>query len=135
MKQRNDKKGYKIVDLSKNGIRKTFKVHRLVGMAFLENVDEKPLIDHIDNNPANNNVKNLRWATYKDNGRNRGKQINNTTGFKGVSFNKPTNKYQARIYINDKLKHLGLFKTAKEASKAYDDKAKQIHGNFYYKNK
>ena len=63
------------------------------------------------------------------------KQINNTSGFKGVSFNKPVNKYQALININGKRKHLGYFETAEEASKAYDTNAKQIHKDFYYKNK
>ena len=129
------KKGYKLVVLCKNGIRKTFKVHRLVGKAFLENVDDKPMIDHIDNNPANNNVKNLRWCSQKDNLANQGKQKNNKSGFKGVSFDKHANKYRAMISINGKLKHLGLFETAEEASKVYEAKAKEIHGDFYYKNK
>ena len=93
------------------------------------------MIDHIDENKANNNVKNLRWATRKDNSCNRGKQKNNTSGFKGVSFNKHTKKFESKISINGKLKHLGLFETAEEASRAYETKAKEIHGNFYYKNK
>ena len=135
MKLKNHRQGYKLISLCKNGDVKNFTVHRLVGMAFLENPDNKPMIDHIDNNPSNNNVKNLRWATSKDNGCNRGKNMNNTTGFKGVVFDKPLNKYKAHIRINDKLKYLGLFESAKEASKAYEAKAKVIHGDFYYKNK
>ena len=135
LKQGNHIQGYKLVDLSKNGIQKTFRVHRLVGLAFLENPDNKPMIDHIDENKANNNVKNLRWATRKDNGYNQGKQTNNKSGYKGVCFYKSLNKYRANIYINDKSKHLGYYETAEEASKAYDTKAKQIHGEFYYKNK
>ena len=128
-------KGYKLVDLSKKGKSKTFTVHRLVAIAFLENADNKLKVDHIDNNPSNNNIKNLRWATRKDNGYNRGKQKNNTTGFKGVAFNKPLNKYQAKIGINGKLKHLGYFETAEEASQAYEAKAEEVHGEFFYKNK
>ena len=135
LKPGNDKKGYKLINLSKNGKSKSFTVHRLVGNAFLENPDNKQMIDHIDENKANNNIKNLRWATRKDNGYNRGKNINNKSGFKGVCFHKPSNKYIAQININGKTKHLGLFKTAEEASKAYDTKAKVIHKEFYYKNK
>ena len=101
----------------------------------MENPDNKPMIDHIDNNPSNNNVKNLRWATCKDNGYNRGKNKNNKSGYKGVSFYKPLKKYQAKIRINNKLKHLGYFKTAEEASKAYEAKAEELHGEFFYKNK
>jgi hypothetical protein len=135
LKPYNDSKGYKIIDLSKNGKVKTFKVHRLVGKAFLENPDNKPMIDHIDNNPANNIVKNLRWCSQKENKCNQDKQINNTSGFKGVSFHKPSNKYRSQININGKIKHIGYYETAEEASKVYEAKAKEIHKEFYYKNK
>ena len=135
LKLKNHRQGYKEIQLYKNGKCKKFKVHRLVGISFLENPDNKPMIDHIDENKANNNVKNLRWATRKDNSCNRGKPKNNTTGFKGVSFYKPLNKYKAYININGKIKHLGYYETAEQASKIYDDKAEKIHGNFFYKNK
>jgi len=135
MKQSNNKDGYKKIGLTKNGKQKYFLIHRLVGKAFLENPDNKPVIDHIDNNPANNNVKNLRWATSKDNSANQGKSKNNKSGFKGVAYHKPSNKYRAQIRINGKIKHLGYFETAEEASKVYEAKAKEIHKEFYYKNK
>jgi len=135
MKPSTDKDGYKLVVLSKNGIRKCFRVHRLVGKAFLENPDSKKVIDHIDNNPANNNVKNLRWCSQNDNSCNRGRTKNNKSGFKGVCFDKPLKKYRASIKINGKIKHLGYYETAEEASKAYEAKAKVIHKEFYYKNK
>ena len=135
MKPDTHKQGYKRITLSKNGKWKKFSIHRLVGIAFLENPDKKQMIDHIDENKSNNNVKNLRWCCQKENSYNKGIQINNTSGFKGVAYHKHKNKYQARITINGKLKHLGLFETAEEASVAYDDKAKVIHKEFYYKNK
>ena len=119
LKLKNDSKGYKLINLYKNGKSKTFTVHRLVGNAFLENPDNKEMIDHIDENKANNNVKNLRWATRKDNGYNRGKNINNTTGFKGVTYHKPSNKYRAAININGNNKHLGYYETGEEASRCY----------------
>ena len=135
LKPGNDKKGYKQINLYKNGKVKMFKVHRLIGKAFLENPDNKPMIDHIDNNPSNNNKKNLRWATRNDNSANQGKHINNKSGFKGVAYHKPSNKYRTQIRINGKIKHLGLFKSAEEASRAYEAKAEEIHKEFYYKNK
>ena len=135
LKSRNHNQGYKLISLSKNGKVKTFTVHRLVAKAFLENPDNKPMIDHIDENKTNNNVKNLRWRTVAENGCNRGRTKNNTSGYKGVCFDKPANKYKAYININGRLKHLGYFETAEEASKAYDAKAKEIHGDFFYKNK
>ena len=135
MKPCNNNHGYKLINLSKNGKCKTFKIHRLVGNAFLENPENKPFIDHIDENKANNNVKNLRWATQKENQYNQGKQINNTSGFKGVCFHKHKNKYQVIIKINGKAKHLGYYETAEEGSRVYEKKAKEIHREFYYKNK
>ena len=133
--QYNYPQGYKLISLSKNEKWKSFRVHRLVGNAFLENPDNKINIDHIDENKSNNNVKNLRWATDAENGRNQGKPKNNTSGYKGVSFHKPSNKYVAFININGKKKHLGYFETAEEASRVYDAKAKELHKDFYYKNK
>ena len=63
MKQCNHRQGYKLVSLKENGKWKLLSVHRLVGIAFLENPDNKPFIDHIDNNPSNNNPYNetLHW--------------------------------------------------------------------------
>ena len=84
---------------------------------------------------SSHHISNLRWATKSQNGHNRGKQSNNTFGFKGVTYEKRPKKYRARIKISDKVKHLGYFTTAKEASKAYETKAKEIHGEYYYKNK
>ena len=135
LKPSTHRQGYKRIGLFINGKQKMFLIHRLVGLAFLENPDNKAMIDHIDNNPGNNNVKNLRWATNQDNQYNLGINKNNKSGYKGVSFHKQHNKYQARISINGKKKHLGLFETAEEASICYEAKAKEIHKNFYYKNK
>lgn len=42
-------------------------IHRLVAQAFIPNPDNKPCIDHIDTNPANNTVENLQWVTHKEN--------------------------------------------------------------------
>lgn len=50
-----------------NKIRKHYLIHRLVGIAFIPNPENKPQIDHIDNNPENNNISNLRWVTAHEN--------------------------------------------------------------------
>ena len=46
---------------------KTHCVHRLVGLAYLENPDNKPIVDHIDGEPTNNHIRNLRWASGEEN--------------------------------------------------------------------
>lgn len=65
-------KGYPTVKIrnSKTGFQKSMKVHRFVAEAFIPNPDNKPYIDHIDTNPENNNVENLRWVTALENQRN-----------------------------------------------------------------
>ena len=57
---------YKTVALC-NGMRKTFRLHRLVAAAFIPNPDNKPCVDHIDGDRANNHADNLRWVTVKEN--------------------------------------------------------------------
>ncbi|QGT53228.1 HNH endonuclease [Lactococcus phage CHPC958] len=59
--------GYKQVCLSNKGKTKTFKVHRLVAIHFIENNLSKPQVNHIDENKNNNNYKNLEWMTNKEN--------------------------------------------------------------------
>ena len=61
-----DKYGYERVVLTKNGIRKTYLVHRLVALAYIPNIENKPTVNHKDGNKRNNNVSNLEWATHKE---------------------------------------------------------------------
>ena len=66
-KQSISKNGYMRVILSDNGKNKTYFVHRLVAAAFIPNPENKPCIDHIDGDRANNHADNLRWVTVKEN--------------------------------------------------------------------
>lgn len=61
------KKGYLNVQLWKNGERKTYRVHRLIAFTFLENPDNLPQVNHIDENKKNNRVDNLEWKSPKGN--------------------------------------------------------------------
>lgn len=65
-----DDDGYEIIRLSKNGKLRAFKIHRLVAKHFLDNLENKPSVDHIDTDRRNNNYTNLRWVTNKENSNN-----------------------------------------------------------------
>lgn len=67
MIQSKNHQGYLQVKLTKNGISKTKKVHRLVAQAFIPNPNNLPQIDHIDDNKENNYASNLQWITNEDN--------------------------------------------------------------------
>lgn len=60
-------KGYPVIILHKNGKKKTFQVHRIVALAFINNPECKPEINHIDENKSNNCIENLQWVTSKEN--------------------------------------------------------------------
>ena len=67
LKQYENKNGYMYVTLQKDKKRKTIKVHRLVAEHFIENPNNYPCVNHIDNNRKNNDVSNLEWVTHKQN--------------------------------------------------------------------
>lgn len=67
LKHGKNRGGYLFVVLCTNGKPKQLKVHRLVSIAFLPNPDNKPQVNHIDENKTNNNVCNLEWSTAEEN--------------------------------------------------------------------
>lgn len=74
-------KGYLRVDLINGKGRKHFKVHRLVAGAFIPNPNNKPQVNHIDGNPANNSITNLEWVTDAEN-KAKAKELKNSRGRK-----------------------------------------------------
>ena len=97
--------GYKKVHLITDKSR-TQMVHRLIALAWIPNPQDKPTVDHIDRNTFNNNVQNLRWATYSEQAKNRewtyARQIVAEMGAKANS--KP-------VQMRDKENHSILLKT------------------------
>lgn len=61
------KDNYQRVVLMKEGVKTKFRIHRLVAMAFIPNLNNKPFINHIDGNKSNNVVDNLEWCTASEN--------------------------------------------------------------------
>lgn len=87
-------------------------------------------IDHINGNTIDNRKSNLRPATQKENTFNHSRNKNNTSGFKGVSWHKSTNKWRAYISPNNKMKSLGLYSNKEDAARAYNEAAKEYFGEF-----
>ena len=107
---------------------KTIRLHR-----FIMNItNPKIVIDHINCNSLDNRKYNLRLCSHQQNLCNRGEMKNNTSGYKGVYWNKHAKKHFSSIRFNGKNIHLGYFEDPKEAYEIYCKKAKELHGEFFH---
>ena len=97
---------------------------------FILGVNGDVLIDHIDRNPKNNKVSNLRRSNVTNNNHNKTKSKNASSKYFGVSFNKKYNKYCAVITKDGKTYNLGSYVLEKDAANAYNTKATELYGDF-----
>lgn len=93
-------------------------LHRLVALDEDEILDGNIFVDHIDRNPNNNTLSNLRITDNKNNVRNSSIGKNNTSGIIGVSFKKDRNKWRAFIMVDKKQISLGSYSNFDDAIKA-----------------
>ena len=108
---------------------KVYQAHRLAWLYMTGKWPEN-FVDHINRDSSDNRWNNLREATYTENNRNRSIGKDNTSGYKGVSFHKGTNKYRAEIKINGKNKHLGYYDDPYIAHTAYMNAAYTIQKEY-----
>ncbi|MCQ4648928.1 HNH endonuclease [Blautia marasmi] len=101
------------------------KLHRIIMSA---NKDE--FVDHIDGDPLNNVRSNLRICRKQQNEFNQKIRCDNTSGYKGVSLIKKTGKYRAYINKDGKRIELGVYPNAELAAKVYNQKARELFGEY-----
>jgi len=83
----NNLKGYfRIQIVNSEGKPKGMYIHRLIAIHYIPNPNKYPHIDHIDRNPTNNNIDNLRWCNHSQNMQNKGNNKTNTSGIKNIRF-------------------------------------------------
>ena len=92
--------------------KKTMKVHRLVALHFIENPENKPMVDHIDRDKTNNHVSNLRWVTNSENGLNTDYYAKKTDGTEHI---KVTPYQRFCVQIRGRTTISKTFKTLNEA--------------------
>ena len=118
--------GYCICNLFLEGNCKTFYVHILVAMAFLNHKPNghKMVIDHINNVKTDNRLENLQLISNRQNTSKDRKGY--SSQYVGVAWYEAKSKWISQIMINGKLKYLGLFTNEIEAAKAYQSKLNEI---------
>lgn len=100
---------------------------------FIMNYPDNKLIDHINHDTLDNRKANLRTCNKFENQRHQ-RTKTGTSKYKGVSWDKNRNKWTANIMSDYKEKKIGRFDSEIEAAKAYDEKAKELHGEFAFTN-
>jgi hypothetical protein len=129
--QKKSKRFYAYRGKKIDGKYKMIYLHRFV----LNIIDKNIFIDHVNMNPLDNRKQNLRICNRSQNQMNKNVQKNNISGYKGVHFDKRTNKFFSYVTVNKKRYWLGYFIDPIDAAKAYNKGAIKFHGEFANLNK
>ena len=108
--------------------RKKYKAHRIIFLMHHGYLPE--CIDHIDRNPSNNRIENLRPATHTENMCNSKTPKNNKSGVKGVSWHKVHKKWYVSIGFKNKKYFFGIFTDIEDAKIVAKKAYKELHGEF-----
>ncbi len=104
----------KINSLHGGFFNKDFRAHRIAWLIYYGEWP-KNQIDHINQDPTDNRIENLRDVTQLENLKNQALRSTNKSGYTGVGFEKSKQKYRARVQINNSRKHIGYYNTIEEA--------------------
>lgn len=122
--------GYYQVNLLMNGTKKSFKVHKLIAMTFLNHKPNSMIdtINHINHIKSDNSVKNLEIISHRENTSDSKKQYRKTSIYTGVSWaNKNNKNWCAKIKIDGNYINLGYFETEDEACIHYQEALRRIN--------
>ena len=89
-------------------------------------------IDHINGNRLDNRIANIRQCNQTENLFNAAIRKNNTSGYRGVYWNKRKQKFEVKCNVNKQTTHLGYFGTIEAAAIAYRSFAESQHGEFFF---
>ena len=106
-------------------------IHRLLAELFILNPNNLPCVDHVNNDRLNNDLNNLCWCTHGQNQFNTNKKSTKTSSqYKGVYWNKRSQKWHAQVSFERKKYHLGYFTSEIEAALAYNTAAQKFFKTF-----
>ena len=108
----------------------TYRAHRIIWLLVTGQDPGAAIVDHVDGNPHNNKIQNLRLATFHQNQCNQKRRTDNTSGLKGVTWDKSRGKWVGQIHVKGKHIFLGRHETKEEAYAAYCEAARRLHEDF-----
>ena len=127
-----DNKGYQSwkISITYNGKEYKLKCSRIIFLLHKGYLEKDDIIDHIDNNSLNNQIENLRECTISQNNQNSKMPKNNTSGHKGVNWDKHSRKWRVRIKLLGEYHDFGIYFNLEDAIKVAIEARNKLHGEF-----
>lgn len=116
--QRVSNDGYLFIGLYDGDKQKTYLIHRLIAIHFIDNPEGLLQVNHINGDRRDNRLENLEWCSIRENLCHRSKRKSKSSKYTGVAWNKHSKKWNATIHINKKLCNLGYYENEEDAYNA-----------------